>query len=385
MQSIIRSVDWFFLGEQRARNIIAPTVVCALLVAGCPWSASAEEVGRAADTLAARGQDATSHIRPPQQGSLRSPYVVRLSADDQLELPRPGIDPLIGFDKGGWTEHYFPFDLDVTIVMPRDRMIVAAEPLLVHGGRRVRVIGGHIRAANAKTSAWLIADTIGESIFFEGLHVDVAGYHADAIVAREDPAVRRRLAPGTGPYDLYVQNTLIEGVAGTFDTRHGDVLQYQTRIGRLYVENLTAATQYQGLFIPSSTTGPGAAEAFLRRVNLKTDRNIPGADRPGLLWIRLERDRAPRPDTPWYPVHFDEVYVEESPLPGFRPWHVFSITPGTNQPWAAVASPDQSNVTYPPDSGVTGEIRRGPPLGGDFVRPEQVGVNYVSPWGEPPP
>jgi len=361
------------------RGLIRSTLAGVLLVTGCSLVAP-EKAGRAADAAEAREGDAPLLIRPPQQGGVRASYVLQLSADARLELPRPGIDPLVEFDKGGWTEHFFPFYLDVTIVMPRDRVINAQKPLLIHGGRRVRVIGGHIRAANEEISAWVIADTIGESIFFEGLHIDVGGHHADAIVAREDPAVRRRLAPGTGPYDLYVQNTLIEGVAGTFDTRHGDVLQYQARIGRLYVENLTGATQYQGLFIPTSTTGPGAIEAFLRRVNLKIDQHIAGTDRPKLLWIRT-----PRPNTTWYPVHFDQVYVEESPRPDFRPWHVASITPGTNLSWGAVASPDESYVTYPPGSGVTGQIRRGPPPGGDFVRPEQVGLNYVSPWGGPPP
>lgn len=235
---------------------------------------------------------------------------------------------------GYYTGTFAP-DQDVTFLWPTSRY----SSFEVTGGRHLRVIGGEVLKTTAGSGLRFTGCT--GSVFLEGLHVDMSKVSADAI----------NVSGTTGRPDVYLQNLRVTGVNGSMATTHADVFQPQGPIGSLYVDRLTATSNYQGLFLPPQQP---ITSIDLRRVNLSyTDPTATHVTY--LLWL-LDQGQTPPPAT------LTDVWVQ--PRAGQ------SLAKSV---WPAPVSPDGGRSGYWPHP-VSGFVRAGSPA--DFAT---AGLNYTSP------
>jgi len=148
-------------------------------------------------------------------------------------------------------------------------------PVIIHGGRNVIIRGLEMvmetqpgqepgtRNVGGKTNPHAIVptcrglglDTKNAKVHWvEGLHLDMKGHDADAIVVNG-----RRTE--TGIAKVMIQNSLIEGLEGS-DILHGDILQLQTgTIKDLIFENVTMKQSSEGITISYPVPVPSRIDA----------------------------------------------------------------------------------------------------------------------------
>lgn len=234
-------------------------------------------------------------------------------------------------------------DQDVTYT-PNPAARVSA--FTVTGGRSHVLRGG--RLAPASGSALRFADVSG-SVYVEGVSIDMAGNSSDAINV------------DGGPYapDVYLQNIHATNINGGSSAMHADFFQPQGPIGRLFVDRVTFDSNYQGLFLANQS---GIGEVHLSRVNARYNA-IPGNPVTYLLWLREAGDPLNPPTT-----YLDRVYVE--PRPGQTladcVWPVAGTKNAAGKEIGMVLSADGTRGWFPRAANIIGEVRLGPPPGGDF-------------------
>jgi hypothetical protein len=238
----------------------------------------------------------------------------------------------------------------------------------VTGGRNIRIIGGACVKSTAG-SAIRFSGVTG-SIFLEGLLIDMTAISADAINAGGNTAAAFTLFP-----DVYIQNCRIIGVNGTAAATHADAFQPQASLGRLFIDNCTIVTTYQGIFVPP-TTFP-ISELHISRTNFAyTDVDSSLITYP--LWFL--NTGAPA-DVP-YPVYLSNVYLAPRPTQNITADCMYpSLGLLDNNGIAVGALTDDSNVSgyWPAFNKVTGSVLSGAPPGGDYAAAGSVGLGYTSP------
>jgi hypothetical protein len=244
---------------------------------------------------------------------------------------------------------------DYIIELP-DEVKMGATALI--GGRNVVLIGGHVRvpadaSGDINQRAIYVKDATG-TVHIEGVLIDAEGdIEFDGIAINAPHAV------------VQVQNVRIEGVNGSFEGFHGDVIQPWGGVRQLRIDRLTATSDYQGLQIEQG--GPiGGAD--IRRVNLAHDAGNEG-ETTFLVWLTLGTSC----DEP-YPVELADVYVEAR-----ENGHASEVVwPPARERLTCAAVPDGAEVTWP-DLPVEGGVRDGHPPRGDFVEAGVAGTQYSSP------
>src|SRR5664280_549505 len=150
-------------------------------------------------------------------------------------------------------------------------------------------------------------------------------------------------------------------VNGAKNANHSDVYQPQGAIGHLYINGLTASSNYQGLFL--SPQAPIAAIS-LNRVNLSySSGGDPSTPVTYLLWLL---DSAATSSPP--PTDLTDVYVTPRSNQGLQ--QAIYPAPGVvNSSGGAVgaASSDGWRSAFFPALPVTGAVISGNPPAGDFV------------------
>lgn len=350
------------------------------------WSAPAAAASKTNSTIApttttsthSTTTTSTLYYKPP---AMTKPYIIRnVNVTAPTAFPRPGDPQVIPPIGGGW----FPSDLDVVIYLPTDQIITT--PVIVKGGRNVRIVGGQwdLRYGDA----CLVIDSPSKSAFVEGCHLNSGthGLYPDMIALRNRTPAQ---VPGAGPYDVYFQNILVdycnyEGVRGA---NHTDLIQDQTNgnpLGNVYIENFTGVTSDQGFFFPNY--GP-TKSIHLRNVDLSY--GAAPLAQGALIWLRADNTK------PILPGSMEEVYV--TPLPSHPAWRWYSISVwpknyNIKDPqfvrykfwlWGNIPSADGRACSFMPADQITGYIRLGPPPGGSFVSAQNVGLNYRSPHDRP--
>jgi hypothetical protein len=283
---------------------------------------------------------------------------------------------------------------DLLLVFPNQPVDEYVE---VVGFRHIRIIGGSLRPNSAahgcKEKGYMLrfSDKPAGSIYIEGLEIDGSRYReADGI----------NVIRATGSPTVYLQNSRIVNIHGgsLAPHQHADGFQVMTgSIGNLYVDKLTASSDYQGFLMAiaaNETAMPGGTAWHFSRFNIVARTNaVDPSLLPSLFYFLQGTLHSPRRHV----VLQDGVYAR--PLPGKRVPvdHVqppLAKTPNVPNPTYAdprgMCADHQTYCAFPQasDGGrpgidyyehfVEGRIMYGDPPNGDWVRPGQAGVGYTS-------
>lgn len=307
-------------------------------------------LGAAAGTLA--GVTATTGMASASQTSVAPEWWrPRLT----WKVP-PLVDPEV-IDVGT-TAASQPGELDVT----RDYIInlpwtVRTGQLVIHGGRNVVVVGGHIRlppvsGRDTSASAILITRNVGvvhiEGVLIEGELIDttVSGQGDGIAIQSRDSIVQ-------------VQNCRIVDLVGSGPDTHSDVIQPWGGVKELRIDRLTGSSNYQGFFIPQDLAPIGHIK--IKRTNLIADPEwFAGAGGGYMLW--MGRD-------PKYTM--SDFYIQ--PRAGRLLEN--SVWPDHTHAELPVSVVD-GVATWPTMTNVEGSVRLGRPWRGDFCPEGVAGVWY---------
>lgn len=235
-----------------------------------------------------------------------------------------------------------------------------------NGGRHVRTIGGST-TKNPGGSAMQFVGCTG-SIFVEGHAFDMNACPGDAINACGSQA-----APYTSRPDVYIQNCRILNVNGANPPgADADIFQAQGAIENLYVDLVTASSNYQG-FSLFQNQAP-MRSAMITRTNLTYTSG--GSPVTYLFW---DQDAGSQP--PFQHVTLDEFYV--TPRTGQNLSQVVWPNPGAvdakQDSIGAITRDGWATAEWPPATNITGYVTAGQPTGGDFCPLGTPGLNYLSP------
>lgn len=237
-------------------------------------------------------------------------------------------------------------DTNYHIVFPEG---VKTGATALEGGRDILIDGAHIvmepEESDLERRAIYIKDATGtvqvQNVFIEG--VGDAVFDAIAISAPEAT--------------VKLTEIRVEGLRGTFDGFHGDIVQPFGGVKRLVVNGLTGRSNYQGFYL-QETRGPIGA-VVLRNVNLSYDDN-PEDLITYLLWLD---------GCATYPVTLRNVYIE--PRDG-QAVVSHAVRPSDDRPKSCLATNDGFEVMWPRIPAIDGVVISGAPPIGDFVpHPEQ--------------
>ena len=234
-----------------------------------------------------------------------------------------------------------PENLSLKLELTKDyRLVMPERPLThslsVYGGRNVVLIGGEIRIESGDgegARGLYLRDQTG-TVHVEGL-----------LLSGEKLAEGINLDQRLGAV-VQLQNIRIEGVDGSRDGHHADLLQSWAGPRQLLIDGLSGETGYQGFFLLPQQFGDQEEPEIvdLRRVDIAGD-----ADGSAyMLW---------RDDAEW-PVVTDQVWVAPT-VEDLEDRPRFLWDRAGEDSWKDV------RVGLPPD--------------GSFVPPGSAGVGYESP------
>jgi hypothetical protein len=179
--------------------------------------------------------------------------------------------------------------------------VARTDPLTIVGGRNVRLVGGEIHITADGTRALYLKGQ-ARSVYVEGLKI-TGSYIGDAIAL--DQANRARVT---------LQNISVEGIRGTYEGYHADLVQTWNGPRRLEIDCFSGKSGYQGFFLAPMQFGTVPPELVdISRVQL----DMP--DGNYALW----RDTV-------FPVYASEVWVNTPKTRDLFLW------PKGDPVWAAV-------------------------------------------------
>ena len=305
------------------------------------WSATAEE--KAAEEKKAEDE------KPKAEAKLR--WV-------PPKLENPIIREL---DVTGGAKQYDP-EKDYIVKLPKDK--ARTEGVWIEGGRNIVLIGGVIALPDKPESpnddgtrrAIYIKNATGtvhiEGVLFDG---EKSGEY-DAVAINAPKAI------------VQLQNLHITALGGSMKFFHGDIVQPWGGVKELRIDRLTGTTSYQGLQINQDSGKIG--KEYVSNVNLK-------GSGQWKLWL-TGKEMADQGGYP--PTHLEEVYIEPTTKWGEGKTSLAqSAYPGIDQPKGAKFKEGEKAIHWPELDHVHGEVKLGPPPGGDFVPAESVGLKYKSP------
>jgi hypothetical protein len=252
-------------------------------------------------------------LHPPK---LRSPQTVYVSANHHLITLKP--------------------HQDYVIKMPTSPL---RQPLSIAGGHNVVVIGGEIDIGPKGRHASIDAR---RGLLLKG-QTGVA--HVEGLLIRgkgltEGIDLDQRLHS-----TVQIENVRVVGVHArdqrNFTDNHPDVIQTWAGPSRLFVDRLTASTDYQGLFLNPQQFGG-------RR------------NRPRLF-------------------DFRHVNIAGLPTARYLLWRGTPFRMRLSDVWVKPARRRPAKLTMWPSPEVWTGVQIGTPGGGDFVPADSVGVHYKSP------
>lgn len=267
---------------------------------------------------------------------------------------------------------------------PQRAPLQARGGLVVVGGRNVRIIGGAIR----HDIDYAAGTTAARGVINRALHLTgwTGDMHLEGITIGGDWLFEGiNVVTGQPDAQLIVQNVLIEDVILALvggGHEGGDALHnYAGPAGGYYIDKFSVlATSYQGLFCQPTKLDPSHAPRrnVLRRFSINH-------------WSPDERAARPLPDAPYDPPRgWGSGGVQLAAGPG--PWELQDVwinpAPKFASPrqgmWpsgtvltAADGTREIATATSRPD--IAGSARIGLPPDGHWVKPGEVGIDYVSP------
>lgn len=303
----------------------------------------ADDGDAAADAPADHPSVGTS-LRPPR---LSDPLDVHVDPDDGRAVV--SMDP----------------DRDYVIVMPDEPV---RRPLVLSGGRNVVLIGGEVSIPWQGRGA-SINDRTGLKIR------DATGtVHVEGLLLRGDD-ITEGIQIDAPQAIVQLQNVGVFGIHARdqvgFSDNHPDIIQTYGNVRELHVDGLTGTTDYQGLFFKNDFGRDPHGPVTLRNVNVVGE---PTARY--LIWFGTERG--------FGDVHMEDVWVDVPPERDDTLRRAVWPSPTGDYPERAVITRLDDGTEYARwhrsmDPKVVGGVHEGRPPGGDFVRPERIGIGYERP------
>jgi hypothetical protein len=290
----------------------------------------------------------------------------RSAATPLLRWPPPPLDNPMALRPPAydtrWTNGITQYDLDpdkdYIIELPNEKKVGG---LIIEGGRNVQVIGGYI-TANPEHSidntdwtnrAVYVKNNRG-TVHIEGLLIDgsSSGQHDGIAISSPNSIVQ-------------VENVRIVGLQGRYDQVHADIIETDGGFKELRLDRLTGTSNYQGLFF--SGRGPTIVQNI--DVGYQASPYVADYKTGQFLWITAGSTTCASEEHT-----FSDLYVQ--PKPGLTLGD--SVWPTVDNPPGCTANVANNEATWP-DLPVTGSVKLGPPLGGNFVPADTVGLGYISP------
>lgn len=250
-------------------------------------------------------------------------------------------------------------DTDLQLLAPDDStsydsVVRRANVLIYYGGKKIWSDG----TASAAERFYGIRNTI----FREGGHI-IALKTGDGMIAGGEKK-------GTSGPNVYLQNMLIEGVNGSFDSVHADGYQHQFAVNDICFDKITIRTGYQGLFL--SPQYPVHGRIFVKRTNIVMNAN-PKAETSVAIWLF---DSEAQYNNSKHPVYLDDVWVK--PRPGSNKEKIAFAAKygqvGQDEISEFVWFGDRSRIQDL--KGNPAKIRIADASFIDFVQPDEVGIRY---------
>lgn len=229
------------------------------------------------------------------------------------------------------------------------------------GGRNIVIMGGHVTIPAENTGkggnlqrALFITGNQG-TVHVEGLLVDGSGGGESDAIAIESPNSI-----------VQIQNLRVNGIIGSNNTWHADMVQPWGGVKELRIDRLTGSSYYQGLQIPEDKGAIG--KSIVSHVNMSILTPSSGVSGGQAIWLSHYCKT--------YPIELDEVYVQPRAGRSFSA-AVFPMASDAKCP----AVINGGETTWPYHT-VTGSVHEGAP-DVDFVPEGLAGLNYVSPGYNP--
>lgn len=234
----------------------------------------------------------------------------------------------------------------------------------INGGRNVVIIGGHIQMPAYDSTqetytgrAFYIKNgDAGRVVHIEGVLMTITPEsQVDFVAIDDDNAI------------VQVQNCRAEGVQGSYDQWHADIIQPWGGVAQLRIDGLTASSSYQGLQLTQDLGPCGSYD--LKNINITA---LPewyaGAKGGYMMWLTT--------GTKAVPMTLSNVYItpRTGRSLGKTVWPDIDATDVTTRPTIS-----NGYLTWPGLSHITGGITEGTPPRGDFVPAGTAGIGYVSP------
>jgi hypothetical protein len=233
-------------------------------------------------------------------------------------------------------------------------------PVKITGCRNVVMLGGTIRVLpvsrlGGEDQRAIYVEGCTGTVHIEGVLIDgdVNGSEADGITASAPSAV------------LQVENVRVQGLRGSVDGNHADVIQAWGGVAALRVDRLTGESNYQGIQTKADTATSGPM--IFRNVNVRGHTKATTAKGGWLFWAGEGNAKDAQP------VTLDRFYIEP------RAGRTLSASVWDSAPAVTAAGGKGAAVELKPTENVKGVIVGGPPPGGDFVPAGVAGPGYRSP------
>ncbi|GGO95078.1 hypothetical protein [Stakelama pacifica] len=240
-------------------------------------------------------------------------------------------------------------------------------------GRNVRLIGGRIDYNPGTGSRAIQWAGISESIFIEGVAVNLIRRPSDAFSA----------GGGAGLYpDVYLQNCWCNGLRGENATLHPDFFQLSYPIRNFYSHKTTFTTNYQGFFLAAQSAITG--NLVIDESNAYClDNTAADSGYASAYWFS---DSVDQWNNTSHKIVCRKIYVAPGTDRTVRD-RVTIYAPGYPDGRGVLSSDEQGQFVWYPDlyprlsdgRGNPAKFREGTPPGGDYCRENDVGSGYGSP------
>ncbi len=265
-------------------------------------------------------------------------------ATTRWEMPKmkPGYTVIDLSKTGSQTSWTFKPDQDVLFIGSTTTRTL--DRIYVNGGHNVAVVGGKYEPTGG-SSATIHLNGLTGNAYIEGVHID----HRNA-PSKDGIGVAG--AKGFRP-NVYVQNTIIDGITGTQNGVHGDIFQRYGQLGDIKMYNLSGSTNYQGLFL-NPDVGYEIRSVELENIDIV---KLPGGDARTWTYYFYSPGHNKA-----YPISLKNVYSSDGnvfPPPGYAE--------------GAVIKGDMISF---PNKAFSGHMKLGRPDGGDLVKAADIGIGY---------
>ena len=278
--------------------------------------------------------------------------------------------------------------------------------ILGEGGGHVRLIGGKItcgaqadplNSGNRGLIRWFNAKY---STYYEGIWFDTNNkYGRDGVEYGNNGNAASGASPsGTTYPDVYVQNCRFDNVYSMSDnpdnpgdTTHADMVQPYGRHRFVFVDRLTGASQYQGLFFDPQHA---ACDYLISNVNIRyLDAVVPDSEDAGFALYWKNDSGAAATQQPYIDFYLSgDIWAQKREFFSldFESASVYPQATAATVAYAPTAESDAETgfadgiVTWPTVLGVRGVVNQSSESGygrfGDFVVADRdCGASYVSP------